>query len=378
MNLSFALPGMLWALAALAVPLLLHLVRRERRQRTVFAALAWLDPRQRPRRRLRLRDWLLLLLRLLLVTALVLLLAGLQREDAPAPGAVTLVHPALPAPAGEPPPGEQWAWLAPGFPAVATPAPSGAVDVPSLLREIDQRLPADTRLAVQVPSVLDGLDAAPIRLSRAVDWQVQAPDPRLMPAASPPPLALALRGVGDEGATRWLRAVHAAWQAGSDAPVALDVGPVNAVLPAQDTVLAWTAARPPDEATLAWAADGGTLLLDAATPWPLARAPVPLARDAWLQGAGHGAGRVLQWRTALDPAALPALLEADFPARLREQLQPAPTPARADARAVAPAMGAAAPATPPQPLDTPLLWLALALFAIERVASLWPARSTPR
>ena len=210
MNLSFALPGLLWALAAVALPVLLHLVRRERQQKTVFAALAWLDPRQRPRRRLRLREWLLLLLRLLLVAALVMLLAGLRRDDPPGPQAMRLVHPALRAPTGEPPPGEQWAWLAPGFPAVGTPAPRGEIEVPSLLREIDHRLPADTRLAVQVPSLLDGLDAAPIRLARPVDWQVQALAPTPTPAPDTPrtPLALALRGVGGEDATRWLRAVH--------------------------------------------------------------------------------------------------------------------------------------------------------------------------
>lgn len=374
MSLSFALPGLLWALAAVALPVLLHLVRRERQQKTVFAALAWLDPRQRPRRRLRLRDWLLLLLRLLLVAALVMLLAGLRRDDPPGPQAMRLVHPALRAPTGEPPPGEQWAWLAPGFPAVGTPAPRGEIEVPSLLREIDHRLPADTRLTVQVPSVLDGLDAVPIRLARPVDWQVQALAPTPAPDTPRTPLALALRGVGGEDATRWLRAVHDAWQAGSDAPVALEVGSVDAVLPPRQTLLAWIAAQPPDEDTLAWVAGGGTLLLDVAAPWPLERAPVALDGEDWLQGAGHGAGRVLRWRRPLSPEALPAMLEPTFPSRLRTVLQPPPMPARADARAVAPGVGAAAPVPPPQPLDAPLMWAVLALFALERLLSLWPSR----
>lgn len=378
MNLSFALPAMLWTLAALAVPLLLHLVRRERRQRTVFAALAWLDPRQRPRRRLQLRDWLLLLLRLLLVVAFVLLLAGLQRDDPAAPAAVTLVHPSLAPPAGEPAEGEAWHWLAPGFPGTDTPAPPVPRDVASLLRDIDARLPAGSLLRVQVPAVLDGLDDEPLTLSREVDWQVRddRAEPPSVPIAPAPALALALRGDPADAGWRWLRAVHAAWQVGAGAPKSPDLGAIDAAPPAPDTVLAWTSAAPANEATLTWAADGGTLLLDAATPWPLARTPVALDADGWLQGAGHGAGRVLQWRHALQPAALPALLEPDFPARLRAHLMPLPAPARADARVLAPLTGAAAPTPPPQTLDVPLLWLLLALFAVERMASLLPTRRT--
>lgn len=377
MSLSFALPGLLWALAAIAVPLLLHLVRRERQQRTVFAALAWLDPRQRPRRRLQLRDWLLLLLRVLMLVAFALLLAGLQRDDPPAPAAVTLVHPALPPPAGEPAEGERRAWLAPGFPDADTPAPVPPQDVASLLRDIDASTPAGSSLRVQVPAALDGLDVEPLRLSRAVDWQVRDDAAAAPSAITPTPSpALALRGDPSDAGWRWLRAVRAAWQAGAGAPASPDPGAIDAAPPAPGTVLAWTSAVPVDDAALAWAHDGGTLLIDAAAPWPLAREPVALDPDGWLHGAGHGGGRVLQWRIALEPASLPALLEPDFPARLRTRLQPTPAPARADARVVAPGVGAPAPTPPPQPLDTPLLWLLLALFAIERAVSLWPARRT--
>src|SRR5205085_6822706 len=60
MNLVLLWPAGLAALAALAVPLLLHLRRAQDTQRVDFAALRWLSPRRRPRHRLRLREWLLL------------------------------------------------------------------------------------------------------------------------------------------------------------------------------------------------------------------------------------------------------------------------------------------------------------------------------
>lgn len=375
MSLSFALPGLLWALAAIALPVLLHLVRRERQHKTVFAALEWLDPRQRPRRRLRLRDWLLLALRVALLVALALLLAGLQRDDAPGPARVVLVHPALPAPAGEAPEGERWQWLAAGFPDTGSPAPPTNAPLASLLRELDATLPATTTLQVRVPATLDGLDASTLQLSRPVDWQVDDQAPVTDAPDARAPLALAVRGAADAPSRRWLRALHAAWQAGADAPVDFDAA--GTALPPLGTVMAWTDATAPDAASLDWAARGGTLLLDMASPWPLERAPVSLGDAGWLQGAGHGAGRVLQWTRPLSPEALPAMLEPRFPARLRNLLQPSPAPARADARAVAPGVGAPAPRPPPQPVDAPLMWLVLALFALERLLSLWPPRRVP-
>lgn len=375
MSLSFALPGLLWALAAIALPVLLHLVRRERQQKTVFAALEWLDPRQRPRRRLRLRDWLLLALRVALLVALALLLAGLQRDEAPGPARVVLVHPALPAPAGLAPEGERWQWLAAGFPDTVAAAPSAPDAMASLLRDFDATLPASTTLQVRLPATLDGLDAAPLQLSRPVDWQVEDVSPGSDAPPARAPLALAVRGAADAPSRRWLRALHAAWQAGADTPIEFDAD--GEALPPSNVVMAWTDANPPDEGTLDWAAQGGTLLLDATTPWPLERTPVALDGEGWLQGAGHGAGRVLQWRLPLSPEALPAMLEPTFPTRLRAALQPSPQPARADARAVAPSVGAASPRPPPQPLDAPLAWLVLALFALERLLSLWPSRRVP-
>ena len=62
MTLALLAPLGLAALAALALPLLIHLVRRLQLVDTEFAALRWISPRAQPRRRLRFeRPWLLLL-----------------------------------------------------------------------------------------------------------------------------------------------------------------------------------------------------------------------------------------------------------------------------------------------------------------------------
>ena len=63
------------ALAALIIPLVIHIRRRTEEVPLDFAALRWLDILTRPRSRIRFEEWLLLALRLLLVALLGLLLA---------------------------------------------------------------------------------------------------------------------------------------------------------------------------------------------------------------------------------------------------------------------------------------------------------------
>ena len=75
MNLALLLPAGLAALAALLVPLLIHLARRSEQRPTVFAALRWLRRSRKPRHRIRFDEWPLLLVRLLLLALLALLLA---------------------------------------------------------------------------------------------------------------------------------------------------------------------------------------------------------------------------------------------------------------------------------------------------------------
>lgn len=83
-SLQWLQPNWLWLLPVLAIPLLIHLFRRSRPREIVFAAAQWLLPRQQRRwNKFVLRDRLLLLLRLLLVSLLVALLAQpiLKRSD---------------------------------------------------------------------------------------------------------------------------------------------------------------------------------------------------------------------------------------------------------------------------------------------------------
>lgn len=75
--LSFASPIFLWALAALAAPLIVHLINRERAVLLKFPSIRYIDQSQLPQQgRRRLRDFLLLLLRLLVYAAIILALAN--------------------------------------------------------------------------------------------------------------------------------------------------------------------------------------------------------------------------------------------------------------------------------------------------------------
>ncbi|HRQ35608.1 MAG TPA: BatA domain-containing protein, partial [Chiayiivirga sp.] len=75
MSLALLLPGALAALTALALPVLIHLARRDVHRRIDFAALRWLAPEARPRRRLRLEERALLAARLVLLALIALWLA---------------------------------------------------------------------------------------------------------------------------------------------------------------------------------------------------------------------------------------------------------------------------------------------------------------
>lgn len=75
--MTFLHPWMLAGLLAAGVPLLLHLVQRREPPTIVFPAVRYLlDATREHQRRLRIRHWLLLLLRTLLIVALVLAAAG--------------------------------------------------------------------------------------------------------------------------------------------------------------------------------------------------------------------------------------------------------------------------------------------------------------
>jgi len=179
--MSLLYPLGLLALAAWLVPLLIHLARRHQYAPLDFAALRWLRARIRPRQKIRFDEWPLLLVRLLLLAALALLLARPLLHDAAADThPVTVVAPGLDGTAlrGRDATGD-WRWLAPGFPALADAVPASPSPLASLLRELDQTLPAGAPLTVYIPDPMPGLDGERPRLSRVVTWR---PVPRRPPA----------------------------------------------------------------------------------------------------------------------------------------------------------------------------------------------------
>lgn len=171
--MSLLLPSALFALLALALPLLIHLQRRrETPPPRLFAALAYIDPQARPRQRVRLRDLVLLLLRLLLLAVLAFVLAQPLlhgRADAP----WVLLWPGLdPAQVGAVDEEAQLRWLAPGFPRVDAATAPAAEQPFSLLRQVAFERPLEQEIEVRVPRELEGWDGAPLQLGRAIEWTV--------------------------------------------------------------------------------------------------------------------------------------------------------------------------------------------------------------
>ena len=375
MSLGLVAPLGLAALAALLLPLLVHLSRREEQVPTDFAALRWLAAKFRPRQRLRFEEIVLLVLRLLLVAALALLLARPVLFGAGGDAAWLVVLPgadAAEAPAM--PEGTQRRWLAPGFPPLSSPMPATPVATASLLRQLDAELPAATPVTVLVTATFDGADGARPELSRAVQWRVVAGEPAAAAAPPPRPFTLAVRHAPDrEAALPYLRAAIVAWRTGeaSATDESPDVAGVDAALPDASRPVAWMAGGEVPAPLLAWIRAGGTALLDADATWPAAQPGTVAWRDeagdALAQSSALGAGRVVQLTRDFAPATLPALLQPDFPDRLRALLVPAPpAPTRAHASAHAPLAGGPSFPETPRDLSPWLLWLAVALFALER------------
>lgn len=391
MSLGLLLPAGLAALAALLLPLLIHLSRQSEQKLTDFAALRWLSAQPRPRQRLRFEDVLLLLVRLLLVAALALLLARPvlfgSTGDTPwvlvAPGsdifrAKTLVDN----------PDAQWRWLAIGFPGLDAPVPTGPQPLASLLREMDADLPANTPVTVIVPEEINGLDAARIRLSRKLDWRV-LPGAAVAPAAASvtPAPTLVVRHAPDRAASlRYLRAAAVAWRmtdtvAGksSENKPATDIAAVSQPLPVDARWLVWLTADTLAPDVRRWVESGGIALLDARTPWPAAARGAAQWRnghgDVLAQAAALGRGRVVQWRQPLLPEALPELLEPEFPDQLRGLFEgPLPAPQRALAASVRPLPGGPGFPETPRPLQPWLIMAIVALFVVERWLASLPRR----
>jgi hypothetical protein len=372
MNLAFAQPALLWALAALLLPLLIHLVRRRQSQPTLFAATRWLGAGAAPRRRIRLVDPLLLLLRLLLLAALVFWLASPWFDPPPA----TSAHWALVAPGADPvaaqtkvPAGARARWLAPGFPPLDQ-VPEPSVAVASLLREFDAQRHPDERISVIAPPRVDGFDGARPLLLRQIELieVAAASTPGTGATGTPRPLRIALRYSAErEAAARYLRAAVAAWNAVEPDSVVLDAGALDVALDQNVDWLWWLGAELP-EAQQRWLAEGGTVLSDGA-----------IAGDAghvvWRDDAGRsiaralgvGRGRRVGLDLALDPQALPLLLDGRFPQQLRAVLQGEPAAPTTAAAALLVPQSLATAGAPRRPAAHEFSLLIAILFALERL-----------
>lgn len=384
MSLALLLPAGLAALAALLLPLLLHLARRHEQTPTDFAALRWLRQKPKPRHRIRFDEWPLLLLRLLLLALLALWLAKpvLSGVDDTRPWIVAVpgVDVAMvraQATAAE----SRLHWLASGFPSLDEATSGEPIAIGSLLRQLDAALPAGTSLTVVVPATLQGADAERPVLSRPVTWTVVE---GAMPASSArptPPSSLAVRReAGNDTGLRYLRAAARAWSPNADAPAALQVGTRDEALPAITRPLVWLVPGPVPAPVMRWIESGGTALLanDAtldgftadATPWRNADGA------AMVESATRGKGRVLRFTQPLRPDVMPALVEADFPQQLRALFDaPAAAPARVLAADYAPVTGGATYPIAPRDLQSWLALLIALLVLVERWMATRRARS---
>lgn len=332
-------PAALASLAAILIPLAIHLARRTEHRLLDFPALRWLHQTPRPRHRPRFDEWPLLLLRCLLILLLALLLARPVLWNADAP------HPVLAAVPGARVDGARGVWLAPGFPSLDT-VPPPRQPVASLLRQLDAELPKGASLTVLVPPVIDGMDAMLPALSRPVTWRIVAgAEPPPPPPAAAPRLVVQGAGVG----TNVLHAVAAAWGGRANAPrVIAAVAPGALPSAVRDHVAA-----------------GGVALIGprtaVAATWVDADGAIP-AQEAHL-----GRGRLVRLTRPLDPIAMPMVLDPDFSMHLRTLLQPLPAPSRAPAADLIPRTDGPTPDRPQRDLTPHLLWTTALIWLTERL-----------
>lgn len=382
MTPALLLPAALAALAALLLPLLIHLARRSEQRPTDFAALRWLRQKPKPRHRVRFDEWPLLIARLLLLALLAMWLARPVLFGSASEAPWVAVMPGIDAAQAHAAIGDDKArlhWLAPGFPALDQPSPTtAALPFASLLRQLDSELPAAVKLSVLVPEQLQGADAQRPRLSRTVEWKVLA---GAMPAPKPAAVgvpALTVRYAQDrEDGLRYLRAAAGAWRPSTT--TAFAAAPTAQALPADTRHLVWLAPGPLPAAVGDWIRRGGTALLSTDTQYKFPTPTTVYWRDEvgvpLVEGAVLGRGRVLRFTRTLAPATMPQLLQPDFPRNLRNLFAtPAPAPARVAARDYAPIAGGASYTQPPRDLQP---WLAL-LIAALLLAERWLATRRSR
>lgn len=371
-------PLALGALLAVLVPLAIHIARRTETQVIDFAALRWLNPNPKPIRRLRLDERILLALRIALIVAVVLALAEPVLRPTSDGRPVVAVSPAVDA-KSLPDRGERRVWLAPGFPSLDRPAPKAA-DFASLVRQLDAETPGKSRITIVAPPELNG-DGERLYLSRKVDWRVGKPASRPANVAAPAPPALTARyDTAGEGAVGYFRAAATAF-AEPGKPAAFDAATTDTAVPKAASYLVWLSSAPMPAATIDWIEAGGVALLTQAAPSPVDGVQAVAWRDDEgepVATAGRfGKGRVIRLTRPLEPRAMPALVEADFPDQLWALLAPPPAPTAVAAADYAPGVRAAT--YNPHPVSL-LPWMALTiilLFAAERWLATRRNRATP-
>lgn len=377
MSLGLLFPAALAALASLLLPLLIHLARREQHTPLSFAALRWLHKQARPRQRIRLNEWPLLLVRLLLLCALVLLLARPQLFGSDADtSAVIAIAPALSAsslPATLPADTKR-VWLAPGFPPADTDSapPAPGQPISSLLRELDATLPAGAALSVAVPARLTGTDGQVPQLSRAVDWHVLpvADEQTHATPQAPTPPTLIVRHDAPAQGVAYLRAAQRSWHPQQSPDIATDTHALPALK--TDDWVVWLSDKPLPDAVKEHLRTGGGVLLDARQPPPdnaLAIARM-YARDGTVlieqMIATDNHSGLLRFTGALQPMQMPLLLEPEFPSQLLHTLQPTAAPDLVEAMDHAPTSGATPGSAAPVELARWLIALIVLMLGLER------------
>ena len=225
-------------------------------------------------------------------------------------------------------------------------------------------------------------------LSRPVEWRIVPGNDSeaaesVVPSTTTIPTLMVRHAPERADSLRYLRAASAAWLAAREDTVAKPAAPVT-IAPASTPLdpdqqhLIWLVPGPLPDAVREWIAAGGEALLDIDTVVPeLADAAVvwrgpdgPLVRAARL-----GGGRIMQLQHELRPAAMPVLLEPDFPIQLQGLFtEPPPPPIHVEASAHVPRTGLPAYPETPRPLAPWLAALVALLFLIERWVANGPRR----
>jgi hypothetical protein len=266
--------------------------------------------------------------------------------------------------------GDRVIWLAPGFPPISASSPAMTQNIISLIRQLDAERPADAPVAIVVPETLNSVDAERPRLTRRVDWRIGQEATGPESPAGPLPLALSVRySAQSEEAVRYFRAAAAAWTPADAAPD-FDAATTDRPVRRGVRALIWLASGTVPDRIVAWVRDGGTLLTTPDANLPVEGETTPVWRDgagAPLALAGAlGRGRVIRITRALEPASIPALVEASFPDDLMAMLRPMGTPTRVAAATHAPLTGATPYEQPPLDLRPWLALIIAAFFASER------------